>query len=198
MSARIAVLASGSGTNLQAILDHFAALGAAASGRVALVVSNRAGAGALARAERAGIPAVHLAHDDGDTLLALLAEHGVDVIVLAGYLRLIPERVVIAYRDRILNVHPGPLPEFGGRGMYGRHVHEAVLASGRKDSAVSIHLVDERYDQGPVLVRWPVPVHPGDTAGSLAARVLAAEHVVYPRVIDAVCALAARSGVPEH
>lgn len=195
MRARIAVLASGGGSNLQAIIDHFAALGRAAGGRVVLVASDRAAAGALERARDAGIAAAHIHAPDGDALLALLAEHEADLVVLAGYLRLVPERVVVAYRDRIVNIHPGPLPELGGRGLYGRRVHEAVLASGRHETAVTIHLVNERYDEGQVLVRWPVPVRPDDTAATLGARVLAAEHIVYPRVVDALAASLAGRGL---
>jgi len=198
MSARVAVLASGGGSNLRALLDHFAALGAAASGAVALVVSNRATAGALARARNAALPALHIAAEDGDALLSALARHAVDVIALAGYLALIPERVILAYPGRIVNIHPGPLPDFGGHGMYGRRVHEAVLASGAHESAATVHLVNERYDDGPVLARWPVPVHPGDSAATLGARVLAAEHIVYPRIVDALCATVAADAPPSH
>lgn len=199
MTARIAVLASGGGTNLQAMLDHFDALGSAAAGTVVLVASNREAAGALARARRHGIATALVApeDDDGAALLALLAQHGVELVVLAGYLRLVPGPVVARYRGRLVNVHPGPLPEFGGAGMFGRRVHAAVLAAGGRETAVTVHLVSEGYDEGPVLARWPVPVRPDDTPDTLGARVLAAEHIVYPRIVDALAAACAAHLAPD-
>lgn len=197
MTARIAVLASGGGTNLQAMLDHFGALGSAAAGTVVLVASNRETAGALARARARGIAAVHVAHDDGAALLDLLARHDVDLVALAGYLKLVPAPVVTRYRGRLVNVHPGPLPDFGGAGMFGRRVHAAVLKAAVSQTAVTVHLVTERYDEGPVLARWPVPVRPADTPETLGARVLAAEHIVYPRIVDALAAACTAHAVPD-
>jgi phosphoribosylglycinamide formyltransferase-1 len=189
---RVAVLASGHGSNLQALLDAFPDTTAPAS--VALVVSNRAGAGAVERAARAGVPTATIAEDGEDALrlLGLLAHHGINLVVLAGYLRKVPEAVVAANRDRILNVHPALLPAFGGPGMYGRRVHEAVLASGARITGVTVHLVDEQFDHGRILAQWPVPVRPGDTADVLAARVLDAEHRLLPAVVRAF----ARGGAP--
>lgn len=189
MPARIACLASGSGSNLQAILDHFAGLGTSRPGDVVLVASDRAAAGALVRAAAHGITGVAL-DPAGRTLglLALLRTHRIDLVVLAGYLRLIPAEVTAAFRGRIVNIHPALLPAFGGPGMYGQKVHEAVLARGARVSGVTVHFVDEQYDHGPIIAQWPVPVLPGDTAAHLAQRVLAVEHAVYPRVVQALAA----------
>lgn len=186
---RIGVLASGGGSNLQAILDHLTALGDARYGDVVLVASNRPDAGALARASRAGISRVVLQSPhapDGEALDAALAAHGVELVALAGYMRLVPPEVTAAYRGRMLNVHPALLPEFGGEGMYGPRVHRAVLEAGATLSGPSVHFVDEVYDHGALIAQWPVPVLPGDDAQSLAARVLRAEHLLYPRVVNAV------------
>lgn len=184
------MLASGEGTNLQAIIDFNASLGTTASGKVSLVASNRASAGALARARSAGIPAeVFHASDDGSALLSLLREHSIDFVVLAGYLRHLPPMITAAFRARMINVHPGLLPDFGGHGMYGSKVHAAVIASGARTTGVSVHFVDDEFDHGPVIAEWKIPVHQGETAESLAARVLAVEHVVYPRVVEMVAAL---------
>jgi formyltetrahydrofolate-dependent phosphoribosylglycinamide formyltransferase len=195
--ARIAVLASGGGSNLQAILDHLSALGDARHGDVVLVASNRPDAGALGRAARAGVPhaviqSPHAPH--GLELGAALAAHEVQLVALAGYMRLVPADVTAAYRGRMLNVHPALLPEFGGPGMYGPRVHRAVLRAGAKFSGPSVHFVDEVYDHGALIAQWPVPVLPHDDEHALAARVLRAEHLLYPRVVDAVAAGEVRLG----
>ncbi len=190
MAVNIAVLASGEGTNLQAIIDYSATLGDKAAGVIAIVASNRSTSGALERARSAGIPAESFdATDNGKGLLDLLSRYSVDLIVLAGYLKRIPAGVVAEYRSRIVNVHPGLLPEFGGEGMYGSRVHVAVIASGATTTGISIHFVDDEFDHGPLIAQWRIPVRPGDTAESLAARVLEVEHLVYPRVVDMVAAL---------
>ncbi|HVF39476.1 MAG TPA: phosphoribosylglycinamide formyltransferase [Gemmatimonadaceae bacterium] len=190
MAARIAVLASGGGTNLQALIDFYAGERVTAAGTIALVASDRAGAYALERARAAALPAeVFDPSDDGRGLLTLFERYSIDIVVLAGYLRRIPTSVVSAYRDRIINIHPGLLPEFGGPGMYGERVHKAVLESGTKVSGVTVHIVDEEYDHGSVIAQWRVGVREDDTAVSLAARVLSAEHTIYPRVVDMVAAL---------
>jgi phosphoribosylglycinamide formyltransferase 1 len=189
MAARIVVLASGGGTNLQAILDHFAGIPNPA-GTVVLVASNREKSGALERAHAAGIPTeVFDATDDGTALLALLDDAAADLIVLAGYLKHVPENVIRRYHGRIINIHPGLLPDFGGPGMYGSRVHAAVLASGATSTGLTIHFVDDEYDHGPVIAQWRVRVKIDDTAESLAERVLSAEHIVYPRVVDMVAAM---------
>ena len=189
MAARIAVLASGGGTNLQAIIDYFAGL-ANPAGTIVLVASNRENSGALERARAAGITTkVFDATDDGSALLALLNNASTDLVVLAGYLKHIPENVIHEYHGRIINIHPGLLPDFGGPGMYGSRVHAAVLASGATTTGLTIHFVDDEYDHGPVIAQWRVRVKIDDTAESLADRVLSAEHIVYPRVVDMVAAL---------
>lgn len=188
MPSRLAVLASGRGSNLQAIIDHFEGLGRIAG--VVLVASNRADAPALSKASAASIrTATFNAADDGTMLLSLLREHRIDLVVLAGYLRRIPASVIREFAGRILNVHPALLPEFGGEGMYGARVHEAVLAAKAERTGVTVHLVDDDYDRGPIVARWIVPVLPGDDATSLATRVLEAEHIVYPRAVEMVAAL---------
>lgn len=191
MRSRIAVLASGGGSNAEAIFEHLERLGERRGGDVVLVASNRPSAGALDRARRREIPAEVLASETrpgGTPLDALLHEHDVDLIVLAGYLQLVPAPVVARFAGRIVNVHPALLPAFGGAGMYGMRVHRAVIASGARVSGVTTHFVDEQYDRGRIIAQWPVPVFASDDAESLAARVLRVEHLVYPRVVDAVAA----------
>lgn len=189
--ARVAVLASGGGTNLQALIDRFNG-GASDAARVELVIGSRAGIGALGRAERAGIPTRVLeartmgADAFRDALAEALAEHRIDLVVLAGWLQLVPAEVVARYHGRMLNVHPALLPAFGGKGMYGMRVHQAVIASGARVSGATAHLVDERYDEGAIVAQWPVPVLPGDTAELLAARVLAVEHRILPLAVEAI------------
>jgi formyltetrahydrofolate-dependent phosphoribosylglycinamide formyltransferase len=188
---RIAVLASGGGSNLQAILDHLDSLAAARRGDVVVVASNRPDAGALGRATRAGIATAVLRSPhapDGAELDDVLARHDVALVALAGYMRLVPAAVTLAYRGRMLNVHPALLPEFGGPGMYGARVHRAVLHAGASLSGPTVHFVDDVYDHGAVIAQWPVPVLPSDDDRALAARVLRAEHLLYPRVVQAVAA----------
>jgi phosphoribosylglycinamide formyltransferase-1 len=189
-AARIAVLASGGGTNLQALLDAGVASGGALY-QVTHVLSNRADAGALDRARRAGIKAIVLRNylDPAELLGAL---RDVDLVVLAGYLKLIPAQVVAHFRWRMINIHPALLPSFGGDGMYGLRVHAAVLASGATVTGATVHYVDEAFDRGPVIAQWPVPVRPGDSPDALASRVLAVEH----RLLPAVAAELSRRGFP--
>jgi formyltetrahydrofolate-dependent phosphoribosylglycinamide formyltransferase len=191
MKSRIAVLASGGGSNLQAIIDHLDQLGPRRGGDVVLVASNRSDAGALERAARREIPVAVLAsakEPEGAHLDGLLVEHQVDLMVLAGYLKLVPRDVVAKYHGRIVNVHPALLPAFGGPGMYGQRLHHAVIESGARVTGVTAHFVDEQYDRGRIIAQWPVPVFGSDDAGTLAARVLRVEHLLYPRVVDAVAA----------
>ncbi len=183
MALRTAVGISGRGSNLQALLD---ALPPGAPASVALVISNRADAGGLTLAASRGVPTAVLPDaDDAQAWLHLLRRHRIELLVLAGYLKLVPADVVAAFRGRILNVHPALLPEFGGPGMYGARVHRAVLASGATESGATVHLVDEAYDRGPIVARERVPVRPDDTPETLAARVLEAEHRVLPAAVIA-------------
>jgi phosphoribosylglycinamide formyltransferase-1 len=190
MPSRLAVLASGRGSNLQAIIDHFDNLSRERIAKVVLVASNRADSPALIRAATASIDIASFdAADDGSQLLALLRKFRIDLVVLAGYLKRIPATVIREYAGRIVNIHPALLPAFGGEGMYGARVHEAVIDSGATESGVTVHLVDDDYDRGPIIAQWRVPVEKSDTADSLAERVLAVEHVVYPRAVEMVAML---------
>lgn len=184
---RLAVLASGRGSNLVAL--HRAIAAGELRATIAVVVSNNSGAGALEFARAHDIPARHVSSktdpDPGAAMLALFDAHEVDVVVLAGWMKLVDPRIVAAYRGRAVNIHPAPLPRFGGPGMYGEHVHTAVLASGVTHSGPTVHLVDDRYDEGEILAHREVPVVPGDTVATLAARVLVAEHDLYWRAIAA-------------
>jgi len=176
---RVAVLVSGGGTNLQALLD---ALHDSPIARVARVISNRPDAGALERARRAGVPTTVL-RDANDPAELQSALAGAQLVVLAGYLKLVHSSVVARFRGRMINIHPALLPAFGGPGMYGHRVHEAVLASGAKESGVTVHFVDEAFDRGEIIAQEKVPVQKGDTAETLAARVLEAEHRLLPKVV---------------
>ena len=189
----VAVLVSGSGTNLQAILDaeHAGKLGAT----VRLVLSNKPDAFALERARNASVRAEHVSTATegsvdavGRKMLTLFAEEKIDLVVLAGYLKLLPSEVVRAYRRRIINIHPALLPKFGGKGMYGLNVHRAVLEAGEKVSGASIHFVDEIYDHGAVVAQRTVPVEDGDTPERLQARVLTIEHQLLPETIARLAA----------
>ncbi|MEK7240233.1 MAG: phosphoribosylglycinamide formyltransferase [Gemmatimonadota bacterium] len=192
---RVAVLASGAGSNLQALLEHLDSRPGSTSAAVSLVVSDRAEAHALERARLRGIPAVHVPRGaPAEALEQELAAHDADLVVLAGYLRLVPAAVVRRWAGRILNVHPALLPAFGGHGMYGHRVHDAVIASGARLSGVTVHFVDEQFDRGAIIAQWPVPVPLDDTADALAARVLAVEHRVYPWCVEAVANGSVRLG----
>ena len=195
MPMQVAVAVSGRGTNLEALLH---ALGPGAPARVVLVLSNRADAPALELAAGRGIATVTLRdHADGGEWLSALERHRADLLVLAGYLKLVPAEVIDRYRGRILNVHPALLPAFGGLGMYGRRVHEAVLASGARESGATVHLVDEVYDRGAILGQARVPVLPGDDPETLAARVLEAEHRLLPAAVLAAAAAGRPVPIPE-
>ena len=195
----VAAFASGSGTNLQALLDYPEA---DAHFEIRLVLTDRP-CGAEGRAEAAGVAVTRVAwtgrpvQDVSREVLKTLDGHAVEVVVLAGFLRLVPAPVVQAFPRRILNVHPALLPAFGGRGMYGLNVHRAVLDAGAKLSGPTVHFVDEAYDEGSILAQWPVPVHVGDTPEALASRVLSVEHVLLPAAVDAL-AEAIRTGEGSH
>lgn len=180
------MLASGSGSNLQAIYDYLGSQGRSAGVELALVVSDRKAAGALERARGWKLPAVHIPKDCGDQLDASLLEQGITHIALAGYLKLIPVNVVRRFAGRMVNVHPALLPAFGGPGMFGAKVHAAVIAAGARVSGPTVHFVSEHYDEGAIIAQWPVPVHATDSTDTLATRVLAAEHKLYPLCVQAV------------
>ena len=184
----IAVFASGSGTNLQAIID--ACVTKVIEAKVCVVISNRRDAYALERARRSGISAYYVPVpmskiDEAADLkqVQILKAHKADLIFLAGYLRKIGPTVLAEYSDRIYNTHPALLPKHGGRGMYGIHVHEAVINAGDKETGITIHRINEHYDQGEIVARTRVPVMETDTAESLAERVLEREHAFVVEVL---------------
>jgi len=196
MRLRVATVVSGRGSNLAALLralGNGGGEGEAAPARVVLVISDRAEAGGLAVARQHAIP-THVLNDIADPAewLRALDEAGVELVVLAGYLKRVPAAVVRAFRGWLLNIHPALLPRHGGHGMFGRRVHEAVLAAGDTRSGATVHLVTEEYDRGPILGQATVPVLPGDTPDTLAARVLEVEH----RLLPAAVLAAARAGKP--
>ena len=187
---RVAVAVSGRGSNLEAL---FTRLGNGDEAQVVLVLSDRVEAPALDLARQRNVAALALEDwRSADEWLAALEAQSVDLLVLAGFLKLVPPGVIARYRGRIINVHPALLPDFGGKGMYGIRVHEAVLQSGAAESGCTVHLVEEEYDRGMILAQARVPVLPGDTARMLASRVLEQEH----RLLPAVVLAAARAGLP--
>jgi phosphoribosylglycinamide formyltransferase-1 len=185
---RFAVFASGGGSNFQALLE--AAWRGDLHADIGLCVSNRPAAGVLEKARQAGIPTAVLdpaafADEAAYTaaLLEALGAQGIEGVALAGYMKKIPSAVVRTFHGRMLNIHPALLPAFGGHGLYGRRVHEAVLAYGARWSGATVHLVDEEYDTGPIVLQEPVPVLPDDTPETLAARILEVEHRLYPEAV---------------
>ena len=188
---RLGLLASHGGSNVQAIIDACRAGKLLAEPRV--VISNNSGSEVLRRAAREGVPGFHLSArthprpDDLDAAIeTVLADHGVDLVVLAGYMRKLGPRVLGRYRGRVLNVHPALLPAYGGQGMYGERVHAAVLAAGERVTGVTVHLVDEEYDRGTVVAQVEAPVLEGDTVESLRLRVLEREHALYPETLQKI------------
>ena len=186
----IAVFASGRGSNFQAILNAIDA--GFLPARISVLISNRSDAGALEIARERNIPTSHLSQKLfpseeklAKAMLEVLSSHQTELIALAGYMKKIPVQVIQKYRNRIVNIHPALLPSFGGAGMYGHYVHEAVIASGEKTSGASVHLVDEEYDRGPIIMQKSVAVDSNDTPDSLAAKVLKIEHEIYPFVLKA-------------
>lgn len=173
----IAVFVSGEGTTLQALLD----CQEASHYRVSLVVANKE-CGALARASRVGVPT--LLSRDWDEITEQLREKGIGLIVLAGYLAIIPEAVCEQWAGRMINTHPSLLPKFGGKGMYGRRVHEAVLAAGERETGCTVHYVSSAVDGGEVIAQARVPVLANDTPDTVAARVQAAERELLPKVVE--------------
>ena len=197
---RIAVFASGRGSNLRAIWDAIE-WGSIPNALISLVISNNSGSGALEIARSNSSPSLHLCREQfesdmalDDAILSGLREHRVNFIVLAGYMKKIAPTIIKAFRNRIVNIHPALLPSFGGPGMYGRFVHEAVINSGAAISGATVHVVDEEYDHGRIILQQSVPVDPGETAESLAAKISEIEHELYPRAIRMFAEAAAPPG----
>ena len=183
---RISIFASGSGTNAQKIMEKFQDQPTIS---VRLVLSNNPDAYILSRARQFHIPTLTFSRPElyqSNHIMDILSVQGIDYIVLAGFLWLIPAYILKAYPNRIVNIHPALLPNYGGKGMYGRRVHEAVIAAGEKESGISIHYVNEKYDDGEIIFQAKCPVESGDTPETLAARILELEHEHYPEVIEKV------------
>ena len=183
---KIAIFASGSGTNAENIIRYFKNHELI---EVALLVSNNPDAYALKRAENEKVPAVVMDksfRQSEQRVMELLQQYKIDFIVLAGYLLLIPPWLTRKYEGRILNIHPALLPQFGGKGMYGNHVHNAVIQAGEKKSGITIHYVNEQYDKGDIIFQAECPVLPHDTPDSLAARIHELEYRHFPVVIEKI------------
>ncbi|NTU98129.1 MAG: phosphoribosylglycinamide formyltransferase [Chlorobiaceae bacterium] len=185
---RLAVFCSGTGSNFKAL--HRSIAEKKINAEFLICLSNRSTCGAIHYARENGIPAIQMAenqYSDYDSfteaMLDALKIYRIEYIILAGYMRKVPDAVVDAYRERIVNIHPALLPKFGGEGMYGINVHKAVLAAGESESGATVHMVDEEYDRGRIVLQQKVPVLPGDTPETLALRVLACEHELYPRAL---------------
>lgn len=183
---RLAIFASGTGSNAQKLIDHFRN---ADSASVALIVCNKPGAGVLGIAEKEGLPSLLIEKERffrGDAYLPVFHEAGIDFLVLAGFLWKVPSALINAYPRRVVNIHPALLPKFGGKGMYGQYVHEAVLQAGEMESGITIHYVDEHYDNGDIIFQTACPIIEGDTAETIAQRIHLLEHLHYPRVVEEV------------
>ncbi|MBN1823344.1 MAG: phosphoribosylglycinamide formyltransferase [Endomicrobiales bacterium] len=188
MKKRLGVLISGGGSNLQSIIDACENGILAGKAEVAVVISNKSDAYGLERAKKHKIPAVYLDREKSADSMSYFKEvggqlkkHGVDVVCLAGFLLKVEPGIVDAYR--VINIHPALLPKYGGKGMYGHHVHEAVINSGDKESGATVHSVDNEYDHGSIIMQERVRVEPDDTPETLAKRVLEVEHRIYPKAI---------------
>lgn len=188
LGLNLCVFASGSGSNLLAIVE--AGKSGFISSKVVLVISNNSASGALEVAKKNNIPSFHLSQklfnnesEFAERILKLLSEFKVDLILLAGYMKMLSHEVVKKYSGRILNIHPALLPKYGGKGMYGIHVHEAVIAAKEKVTGATVHFVNEVYDSGEIILQKQVEVHPNDDASSLQKRVLETEHKLYPQAI---------------
>ncbi|PSL49545.1 formyltetrahydrofolate-dependent phosphoribosylglycinamide formyltransferase [Chitinophaga niastensis] len=180
----IAIFASGAGSNAQKIIDHFRQSDKA---RVSLIVCNKPGAGVLQIAEREGIPSLLIEKDKflhSDIYIQILQEQQTDLVVLAGFLWKIPANLVQAFPKRIINIHPALLPKFGGKGMYGHFVHEAVIAAGEKESGITIHYVNEKYDDGETILQERCTITPDDTPETVARKVQALEHQWFPVIVE--------------
>lgn len=189
---KLAVLVSGGGSNLQSIIDQTKNGILKDIAEVVIVISNNPSAYGLERAKKENIKAVALDYknmdkkDYDEQLYKLIKESGADLICLAGYLKKVPDIIVKEYKSRILNIHPALLPKFGGKGMYGHFVHEAVVKAKEKKSGPTVHYVDENYDTGSIILQKEVPVYETDTPEDVAARVLIQEHIIFPQAIKKV------------
>lgn len=187
MPKHIAIFASGSGSNAENIIRHINR--PQSKGLVKLVISNRSDAGVLQRAKDLGVDSIIVDKDklnDSDYMLRLLEKHRIEIAVLAGFLLMIPPFLIHRFEGRMVNIHPSLLPKFGGKGMFGRHVHEAVLKSGETESGITIHLVNEEYDRGQILLQASCPVKPTDTADSLEKRIRELEAKHFARVVESL------------
>lgn len=181
---KLAVFASGTGSNAQQIIRQFQQHPTI---RVSLIVCNRPGAGVIEVAASAGIPVLMVERERflrGDAYLPELKTAGIDAIILAGFLWKMPDTLVSAFRDNILNIHPALLPNYGGKGMYGMHVHEAVIAARERESGITIHVVDEQYDHGQTLFQARLTIRTDETPATLAQRIQELEHRHYPPIIE--------------
>jgi len=181
---KIAIFASGGGSNAESIINYFKGH---SSIDVSLIVSNKEKAFVLKRAKKHNIPSVYISNKDfksGELVLEKLIEHDIEYIILAGFLLLIPRTLTQKFPNRILNIHPALLPNYGGKGMYGQHVHQAVFNNFEKESGMTIHLVNEKYDEGKILFQVKVDLKVTDTPDVIAAKVLKLEHKHYPEVIN--------------
>ncbi len=181
---RIAIFASGSGTNAENMVRYFRTHPAA---RVELVLTNRPAAEVILRAESLDVETVVFNREQfyqTDEIMALLRERAIDFIVLAGFLWLVPSRLLEAYQGRVVNIHPALLPEYGGKGMFGDHVHQAVIDSGDAESGITIHYVNKAYDEGDIIFQATCTVEPDDTPNSLASRIHALEYKHFPEVVE--------------
>jgi phosphoribosylglycinamide formyltransferase len=184
MRKNIAVLASGSGTNAENIIRYFREKSSAC---VALVLTNRQNAFVLERSCGLEVPCFYFPKSDwenGEAILSVLREHDIDFVVLAGFLARVPDLILHAYPNKMINIHPSLLPKFGGKGMYGDRVHEAVIAAGEEESGITIHYTNEHYDEGAIICQVKCPVLPEDTPDDLAHRIHALEYDTYPKVIE--------------
>ena len=188
---RIAVLASGSGTNAQRLMEHF---NLHVHAEVVLIGCDQPNAGVIQRAWDHNVPSYLFngAQLKDGTVLRELQGQRIDLVVLAGFMRLIPAEMVRAFPQHIINIHPALLPKFGGKGMYGHHVHEAVIASKETESGITIHYVNERYDEGEHIAQFRCPVLPEDTPDSLAERIHGLEHAHYPGTVESVLGATSR------
>lgn len=187
MNKKVAILASGNGTNAENIIRYFRN---DEKVHIELVLANRENAYVLERARNLNVPSVYMPKsewEDGESVLSLLRDREIDFIVLAGFLARVPDCILQAFPDKIINIHPSLLPKFGGKGMYGDRVHEAVVAAGEKESGITIHYLNERFDEGEIIVQYRCPVLPEDTAEDVAKKVHALEYEYYPQVIARLC-----------